>query len=333
MLYAYQLRSHTNARYLNVLVSLSQKELRCMLHACGIEADVCPRSLGGTPFLCFESDPLTPSQNIFLSRHSALYMTAALEGETLRPIDPPMISPIPQDMPEILKYKGKTNSSFTRLLINLSLSAGGQWNNPHPRILDPLCGQGTTLFCALCSGMDATGIDSNAGEIREAIRFTQKWLEYHRISHRTEKSGYTLPGGKNAPVTNIRLQAGPSQSPQFITLILADTRFSSQLTRHRRANALAADLPYGVQHSPLDHGKTGTLEQLLSSALPSWLEALEPGCAAAISFNTYTLRRDTVERLAADAGFVLAPPALYGDFSHWVEQAVNRDIVVALRPM
>ena len=42
MLYAYQLRAQTNARYQDSLVSLSQKEMRCMLNACGIAADIEP---------------------------------------------------------------------------------------------------------------------------------------------------------------------------------------------------------------------------------------------------------------------------------------------------
>ena len=39
MLYAYQLRAHSNARYQESLLSLSQKELACMLAACGDETE------------------------------------------------------------------------------------------------------------------------------------------------------------------------------------------------------------------------------------------------------------------------------------------------------
>ena len=79
MRYAYQLRSHANARYQDSLISLSQKELACMLSACGVDAQITPCTLGGAPFLCFEADPLTPVQAAFVHGHSALYMTAALQ--------------------------------------------------------------------------------------------------------------------------------------------------------------------------------------------------------------------------------------------------------------
>lgn len=304
-----------------------------MLSACAVKADVCLRMIGGAPFLCFDADPLTPAQSLFLSRHSALYMTTVLEGGgLLRPVEPPSVCPLPQDLPEIQKYKGKTNASFTRLLINLCLSAGDRWNDLHPRILDPVCGRGTTLFCALCGGMDAVGIDTDAHEIQQAVQFTKKWLEYHRIGHSTEKTGWTLPGGRNAPVSVIRLKPDLQQTGQELTFIETDTCFAGALGRHIRADGLAADLPYGVQHAPHGTGKNQTLEQMLASALPGWREALKPGRAAAIAFNTYTLKRKLVEQLALSAGFILADADLYGDFSHWVEQAVSRDIVVAIRP-
>ena len=61
------------------------------------------------------------------------------------------------DLPGILKYKGKTNETFTQLLVNLAWLAGGMPEKVH--ILDPMCGRGTTLFIALNRGWDATGSD------------------------------------------------------------------------------------------------------------------------------------------------------------------------------
>ena len=102
--------------------------------------------------------------------------------------------------------------------------------------------------------------------------------------------------------------------------------------KRRPAHALVADLPYGVQHAPRENGRMSTLEALLAQALPAWRQALRPGCAAAIAFNTYTLSRDTLARLAEAAGFTLPDAPEYADFSHWVEQAVPRDVLIALAP-
>ena len=66
MLYAYQLRAHPNARYQESLLSLSQKELRCMLTACGISAEIAPHTLGGTPFDLYNSPGAWPFVIILL---------------------------------------------------------------------------------------------------------------------------------------------------------------------------------------------------------------------------------------------------------------------------
>ena len=48
-----------------------------------------------------------------------------------------------------------------------------------------------------------------------------------------------------------------------------------------------------------------------------------------MSFNTYVTRRADLVRLCERAGLeVIATPPL----EHWVEQAVNRDVLVLLRP-
>ena len=331
MLYAFQLRAHSNARYQQSLLSLSQKELACMLSACGISADIQPRILGGAPFLCFEAPPMSLAQRAFLSRLSELYMTAALEDGLLRPLDmPERPSFLPADMPQILKYKGKTNADFTQLMLNLSLSAGHQWQTPGLRVADPLCGRGTTLYCALIRGMNAIGVESDKKSTQEGVAFTRKWLQYHKIKHTAQASGHTLPGGKSVPATVIRMAQG--NQAQTLSFFHADTRDTGLLLRKTPVHALVADLPYGVQHAPREEGRMGNFEALLLQALPAWRQALLPGCAAAIAFNTYTLKRGVLEKLVLKAGFTLPGSPLYADFSHWVEQAVNRDVLIALNP-
>lgn len=331
MLYAYQLRAHSNARYQDSLLPLSKKELSCMLHACGLDVSVDTRILGGAPFLCFEADTLTPAQTAFLGGHSGLYMTCALEGDLLRPLEPAPVYALPADMPEILKYKGKTNASFTHLMINLALSAGSQWRVSAPRVFDPICGRGTSLYCALTRGMHAIGVDTDHKALTEGVTYAQKWLQYHRVKHTVNRSGMTLGGGKkNAPLTRISVHT--PEKDMDLSFLQADTRDSALLIKKQKAHALVADLPYGVQHAPSDHGQMSSLETLLRESLPAWRQSLHKGCAAAIAFNTYTLRRDVIERLALEAGFTLPDPALYGNFEHWVEQAVNRDVVVLINP-
>ena len=89
---------------------------------------------------------------------------------------------------------------------------------------------------------------------------------------------------------------------------------------------IVADLPYGVQHSA---GMPP--EALLDRVLSGWREALCPGGSVAISFNSQTLPLDRVRGAMARAGFHPFSGGAYDAFSHWVEQAVTRDVAVAVR--
>ncbi|MBR6786837.1 MAG: hypothetical protein IKM26_02800 [Clostridia bacterium] len=327
MFYAYQLKPHPNPRYQQSMFDLSKKELACMLLSCGIDSPIEERVLGGTPFLCFSCDQQPPAIASFLAAHSGLYLAAELQGDLLRPLILPRPDYLPADMPDVLKYKGKTNTAFTHMMINLALAAGQMYKAPAPCILDPICGHGTTLFCALTRGMDAIGIESDRKSVQEGSAYALKWLQTNRIKHQCDRTGRTIPGGKNAPETRITTQLENKRSLSFL---LADTRNTAHLMRKKPAHALVADLPYGVQHAPTENGKMSSLENLLADALPAWRASLLPGAAAVLSFNTYTLKRKTLQQLMEDAGFTVLTEPPYDDFEHWVEQAVNRDVIVAL---
>ena len=91
-----------------------------------------------------------------------------------------------------------------------------------------------------------------------------------------------------------------------------------------------ADLPYGVQHAPQDGKKTDGFQRMLARTLPAWRQALRKGGAAAVSFNTLTLPRETLASLMTAAGFRVLEAPEYASNLHFVEQAVRRDLIVAL---
>lgn len=252
MRYAFQLRAHSNARYQESLLTLSVKELRCMLHACGVEAEVLSLTLGGAPFLCFDTDELETEKLSFLCRHSGLYMLCLLrEDGLLQPLNLPFSTGFPSGMPDVLKYKGKTNSDFTRLLINLALSCSSNPFEAHKCLLDPVCGHGTGLFCALESGMDAIGIDCDDTSLTEGVQFTKRFFQYNKLGYSEQRLSMTLPQGKSAAAECYTLKPPFTQTIRFIR---ADTAMAALLTKKTRADLLIADLPYGVQHAP-SHGK------------------------------------------------------------------------------
>ena len=95
------------------------------------------------------------------------------------------------------------------------------------------------------------------------------------------------------------------------------------LQLHRRQDAILCTCD-GVNYLT----KPERVRTFLSAAY----QALKPGGALAFSFNLNTLRRKDVEQALAEAGLEVLTEGPYADFSHWVEQAVDRDVVVARKP-
>ena len=320
MRYTMLLWPHANARYQAETEKLARAELEVTLARLGVEYTWEESGVGGLPALDFAARAFTDAEARVLSRHSLLYaLFERREDGALLPLFGREAPCVGGDLPGILKYKGKTNEVFTQLLINLAWLAGNMPEKAH--LFDPMCGRGTTLFVALNRGWDATGSDIDRAALREAEQFFKRYLEYHRFKHTTKRGSLTLRGKKSAPYTAFTLPAG--------TLRLAE----AEAARAREAfgagtfDLLCADLPYGVQH-----GANMPLETLLRLALPAWAETLKRGAAMALSFNAQTLPARKVRALLAGAGLRVLEGGPYDHFEHWVEQAVTRDIAVAVRP-
>ena len=83
------------------------------------------------------------------------------DGEALRPVELPRRDRFDDDLLTILKYPGKTNEVFTKLLLNVTVWSGSaNSGSDRPlRVLDPMCGRGTTLNQVLMNGWHAAGLD------------------------------------------------------------------------------------------------------------------------------------------------------------------------------
>lgn len=337
MQYAFQLLPHPNVRYQSALEKLGKAELQCMLQALDLYTDPQIEPIGGVPFLTFECRALSEGEARKLSTLSSVYLWARREGEALYPMARPAGKYLPGDMAEVLKYKGKTNAAFTALMLNLARSQSAFYREERPlTAFDPMCGKGTTLYCALEQGMNAVGLDRDRRDLKEAMDFVNRSLQMQRIKHSLSQGSRSVPKGAAVPEavytladTREHYQAGDTRTLRFL---LGDTRQAGALLRKTPAELLVADLPYGVQHAPEDGGRPESFEQLLRKALPAWREAVRPGGAMALSFNSYTLSKARLGAWAQEAGWLplLEPPL--DDLEHYVEQAVNRDILVCRRP-
>ena len=336
MQYAFQILPHPNVRYQDALKKLGGAELTQMLHALGHDITWMVENIGGTDFFIFDSPELSEEELAYLAPMSSTYLWVCRAGKTLTPLARRTEKYLPGEMSEVLKYKGKTNAAFTALMLNLARAESPLGREKRPlTVLDPMCGKGTTLYCALEQGMNAVGIDRDRKDLKEAMDFVNRSLQMQRIKHSLTQGSRSVPKSAAIPEavytladTREHYQAGDTRTLRFL---LGDTRQAGALMRKTPADLLVTDLPYGIQHAPEGGGRPESFEQLMRRALPSWREALRPGGVMAASFNSYTLPKRKLAQWAEEAGWqpLLAPPL--DDLEHYVEQAVNRDVLLCLR--
>ena len=334
MRYALLVKPHANARYAQSLHKLAIAELQCLLAAWAVPAEPSWEEIAGTLFLTFESEELSPLAWQTVSGHSAICFAATMEGIFLRPMPLAGMGYLPNDLPEVLKYKGKTNSDFTSMMLHCAHAASDFARDQQPlTVLDPLCGRGTTLYCVLKEGHNGIGVDLDSKAIADADGYFSRYLRYHRIKHTRQEANATLCSGKNAPEIRYAFARTPESYRQgerrTLRLFTGDTKYAERMAGKECCHLIVGDLPYGVQHGPKDGKTFSSLRDLMEKALPAYYAALKAGGTIALSFNAYTLSRDDVAEMMSSAGFTVLTHPPYHDFSHWVEQAVNRDFVVA----
>lgn len=334
MKYTILLWPHANARYQAEALRLAQCEARMLLNKLCPEASICDVKKDMNMLEFTAPAPLSANALSALKAHSLMYVLFETEGELMRPVAGRAENYLDGDLPGILKYKGKTNENFTAMLMNAALYSSAFWQDADTRLrfMDPMCSRGTSLFLAVNRGWDADGGDISATDLRELNQFFKRYMEYHHIKHSMARKSYTVRNSKPVPAVEFTFAADSAAyragDVHSLRSAECDCGKIGQAFGKKRYHIMACDLPYGVQHS----AGSERFDQLLMRALPEWRECLLPGGAVALSYNTNTLKTETLRRIMADSGLEVMTGELYDGFSHWVEQAVTRDIAVGVRP-
>jgi len=343
MRYRMLLWPHANARYQSETVKLAEAELRLMLDCLCPEAAITPGG-GEVPSLCVEF-PEAPAASVLdaLRKHSLMYCLFEERDGLLRQLAGRSSARLGSDLPSILKYKGKTNEMFLQLLINVALYSGAFWSQEGERLslLDPMCGRATSLFVAVNRGWDAVGADVDKNDLKEAERFFKRYLEYHHFKHTVERQSRTTPQGAGVGMCRFEFAADTQAYKQgdtdALSLVSTDAVQVARLLGKSAFHIVACDLPYGVRHdAQLSRGASRSgnwLDTLLKGALPQWHRALKPGGTVALSFNAQNYSLEHLRALMEGAGFEVMRGGAYEGFSHWVEQAITRDIAVGKKPI
>ncbi|SMD11387.1 TRM11 family SAM-dependent methyltransferase [Kibdelosporangium aridum] len=301
----------------------------------GKVGDIAETRIGGIPYIAFEADELSDKDADFLANMSNIYALFRQEGRLLEPVELNKLDKFDDDLITIQKYQGKTNEHFTKLLLNVTLLAceqAGEMLDRRFKVIDPLCGRGTTLNQALMYGYDAAGLDIDQKDFEAYSTFIQTWLKRKRLKHEAEvtriRREHKNIGRKLHASIGVTKESYKAGEALELTYINGDTAKAAEFYRAGTFDLVVADAPYGVQHGSRtqQQGLHRSPLELVKAASPGWAKLLKPGGALGISWNTNVAKREDVAEVLADAGL---EPVAAGDFKHRVDQAIVRDIVVA----
>ncbi|RKN38831.1 SAM-dependent methyltransferase [Streptomyces hoynatensis] len=333
------LPSH-NRVYAQSSVALARAELEVFGAAVlgGRLTDVDTTELGGVPYLTFRVRGGLGDRDLrYLSNLSSLYALFALEDGRLTPLPLRRLDKFASDLITIQKYSGKTNEDFTKLLLNvtaLATEAPERLLTGELRLLDPLCGRGTTLNQAVMYGLDAAGVDHDGKSFEAYGTFLRQWLKNSRIKHHAETS--TVRRDRKSLGRRLHVTLGETKELYKkgeaieVTVIHADTAASGAFFRRGSFDLIVTDAPYGVRYgSRAAEELSRSPVPLLASALPVWAGLLRPGGALGLSWNTHVARRAELAELLAGHGFTVLDGEPYRGFRHRVDQSIDRDLIVA----
>lgn len=338
--YVMLLLPSANRVYTDAAPRLLRAELDVMGAALGEKLEnVAVTTMAGVEYVGFTAPELSDADIALLSNASSAYALFEVANGLLRPIQLTALDRFDSDLLTIQKYPGKTNEQFTKLLVNLTCLAMADqtaWLRRPLRLLDPLCGRGTTLNQAMMYGFDATGVEVDGKDFEAYERFIKTWLRTKRLKHSAESGQlrwHKQRLGQRLDITYAAtkedFKAGDTRSIAYRS---TDTLHVDELFPAASFDVIVADAPYGVQHgSHRGEDLRRSPSDLLAAAIPVWERVLRPGGAMGISWNDRVLPRAELVALLRGAGLSVRTGGAYDELSHRVDQSIVRDLVVAAK--
>lgn len=283
--------------------------------------------------MTFEAAKLTERDMRMLSQLASVYMLFEMEDGKLTTLERTHPNYVGEDLPALLKYKGKTNEMFTDTMLTMALAASAFMpvHDSQLVVCDPMAGRGTTLMLALRRGYHGVGIEIGKADVKEAADYMTRYLEFHRIKYKRTDSALTVRGQvggrENKFVFSDSAEHFKDGDTRTLRLICGDTREAEALLKPNSVHLMVTDAPYGVQKGTA--GRQDSIGGTIAAALPGWFDVLKSGGVLAMSFNTHVTRREGLVRLFEKAGFEIVQTA---NLEHWVEQAISRDVILARKP-
>lgn len=254
---------------------------------------------------------------------------------SLLPVILPDINFVDSGISSILKYTGKTNEYFTRMMLNIGYySLDKDMQDSNIKVLDPVAGKGTTLYEALSFGYNAYGIEIGQKVCLESYQYMKKFLENAKYKHLPKTDKVNLPKGTanrfgiDMAKSKEDMKAGNSKR---FEMICCDNVLCDKVYKKNSFDLIVGDLPYGVQHGNVTNQgqKKRSPIELLSLCIPSFKNVLKRGGCLVLSWNSFTLKKSDFIALLKDEGFYVYEDEMYMNFEHRVDNSIKRDLVVA----
>lgn len=339
--YALLMNPSHNRIYFEKAAAIACLELEAIAAVCSIEISEIQEDKNGLPacITFITAERLAAVDVKAISAASAYYaLFEVVEDSLLRPVIPEEFRSFPESLNQILKYKGKTNELFTRLMVNLAVAAC-KTGSKKPRLIDPMCGKGTTLYEGIVRGYDVVGIEINGQWVNEIQTYLLRYLKMGKYKHKAQKEKRSGAGGKKIAdyfklVTAATKEAFQNDAVQNVELFTADTRKADKIMKKSSCDILISDLPYGVQHGSKNVGGDALSRsplELLKEAIPSWSYAMKNRGAVVLSYNEFTLKYKDIAKVLQDNGFTVLDEKPYFGYLHRVDQSINRNLIVAVK--
>jgi SAM-dependent methyltransferase len=336
-----------NRVYYNAADKLALAELKLACLRLNTPCESCEiKDIEGIRYLTFSSKTeLNENDLEIISRLSfvfALFSSEEKNGEiVLKPIKKINYQYIDEKISTLLKYQGKTNELFTRMMLNVALLSskfpiGGQID-----MLDPVAGKGTTLFEGAIYGFNSFGIEIEQKHVHETALFFKKHLENERIKHLAESKQVYGAKRADAVFSNEICYARTKEefknkaSQKTISFVAGDAKDASKYFKKNRFHLIVGDLPYGIVHGNKGAKKgksiTRNPSELVNDCLPAWYDVLKPGGCIVLAWNSFLVSQHKMAKLFASHNFKVCQHEAYGEFEHMVDKSIKRDIIVATK--
>ena len=304
--------------------------------------DAEPTRIAGVPYLTFDAD-LTADDLDVLGDVSTAMALFERDGDRPAAGRAPATRPLrrrPADDPQVPGQDQRAVHQAAAQRDGLVDRPSGRPMPDRPlHVLDPMCGRGTTLNQVLMNGWHAAGIDVDARDFDAYAAFLRTLAQaqaaqaHRRRRRRCDATAPSSAGASDAEIgaTKEDWKAGDAITLDFVNADTLDARAvhrAAQLRRgrHRRAVRRPARQPVrrrprAQPARPAARGRARSGSRCSGPAARSGSPGT-PTCPPA----------EALRRSLADAGLEPLDDGPYRGFEHRVDQAIQRDVLVARKP-